>query len=135
MNTQFYVWYSGYGSNLSKQRFLCYIMGGKPTYGKKCNKGCDDKALPIEDKPCKIPYGLYFALPDKEEKTDMWGRGGVAFLDPTKECCRNNWALGRMWKIRKGQYEEVKCQEGRNQYNCEIRLGEEDGVPIYTITK
>jgi len=24
-----YVWYVGYGSNLLRERFLCYILGGK----------------------------------------------------------------------------------------------------------
>ena len=47
MNTnQEYVWYVGYGSNLNKQRFLCYILGGTPKYGCKSNQGCINKALP-----------------------------------------------------------------------------------------
>jgi len=134
MSSQSYVWYSVYGSNLSRQRFLCYIVGGKPTFGKKNYKGCRNKMLPIKDKPCKISYSLYFALPEKVEKTDNWGYGGVAFINPSKKHHENDWTLGRMWKITNEQYKEVRCQEGCNWYNKEIELGKEDGIPIYTIT-
>lgn len=34
----------------------------------------------------------------------------------------------------KNQYDEVKQQEGDSWYGKEMRLGEEDGIPIYTIT-
>lgn len=39
-----------------------------------------------------------------------------------------------MWKITEGQYGEVKEQEGPSWYGKEILLGQEDGIPIYTIT-
>jgi len=113
MSTPSYVWYAGYGSNLSRQRFLCYIEGGKPTYGKSTNRGCSDKSRPLDDRPYRIPYGLYFAIPEGGTATDNWCRGGVAFLNPCGECCENSWTLGRMWKIT------------REQYDCEILLGEE----------
>jgi len=38
VNKKTYVWYAGYGSNLNKQRFMCYIKGGTPTYGKDGTK-------------------------------------------------------------------------------------------------
>jgi hypothetical protein len=41
--------------------------------------------------------------------------------------------LCRMWKITDNQYNEVKRQEG-TWYGKEILLGDEDGIPIYTIT-
>lgn len=133
-NKNSYIWYVGYGSNLSKQRFLCYIKGGKPTYGQKTDKGCSDKTVLTKDQPYKIPYRLYFALADDLKKTDNWGLGGVAFISTDKEENSENWTLGRMWKITRKQYEEVRNQEGRTWYNEEIHLGEEDGIPIYAIT-
>lgn len=133
-NCQSYVWYAGYGSNLSKQRFLCYIKGGRPKYGEKKNDGCNNKDCPIDGRLWDIPYRLYFALPDKEKETKCWGSGGVAFITLDKEENKEKWTKGWMWKITKEQYEDVRCQEGRSWYNYEIRLGEEDGVPIYTIT-
>src|SRR3972149_4490125 len=74
-----YVWYIAYGSNMSKQRLICYIEGGIPKLGKKRNKGCRDTTCPVEDKPIKIPYRLYFALPNGCTKTSNWGYGSVAF--------------------------------------------------------
>jgi len=134
MNINHYVWYVGYGSNLSKQRFLCYILGGTPKYGKKSNQGCTNKTLPLEDRPIKIPYSLYFALPGEIEGTSNWCKGGVAFITPEKVEDENLWTLGRMWKITKDQYKEVKKQEGTTWYNHEILIGEDNGIPIYTIT-
>ncbi len=60
-----YVWYVGYGSNLSQQRFLCYITGRIPCFGKKKNDGCKkNQTLPADNKPIIIHYPLYFALPN-----------------------------------------------------------------------
>lgn len=131
---QEYVWYVGYGSNLNKQRFSCYILGGTPKYGCKPNKGCKNKNLPQKDRSIKIPYVLYFALPKGIKKTSNWGEGGVAFIAPEKVKDTNLWTLGRMWKITKDQYEEVKKQEGQCWYNHEINIGEENGIQIITIT-
>jgi hypothetical protein len=127
-----YIWYVGYGSNLHEQRFLCYIKGGTPRFGKKCTKGCKDKTLPTENKPIIINYPLYFALPGNNSETPNWGAGGVAFIDPQED--KNLKAFCRMWKITKEQYEEVRDQEGRSWYGKEIPLGEDSGVRIYTIT-
>ncbi len=126
-----YVWYVGYGSNLHEQRFLCYIKGGTPRFGKTHYNGCTDKTLPAQNKAIIINYPLYFALPDKSTKTSNWGAGGVAFIAPKKD--RRVKTLCRMWKITKDQYNEVKRQEG-SWYGNEILLGDEDGIPIYTIT-
>lgn len=135
MNTnQEYVWYVGYGSNLSKQRFLCYILGETPKYGWKSNKGCTNKALPLENRTIKISYGLYFALPEERKETSNWGKGGVAFITREKVEDEDLWTLGRMWKITKDQHEEVKKQEGQFLYDHEICIGEDNGIPIYTIT-
>jgi len=130
-----HVWYVGYGSNLSKQRFQCYIKGGTPCFGKKQNDGCHDKSPPKEDKPIIIPYPLYFALPDDKKNTSNWGNGGVAFIDPTSNNSTTTYC--RMWKITNDQYECVKDQEGCCWYDHEIKeeeLGEDGGVPIRTIT-
>lgn len=126
-----YVWYVGYGSNLSKQRFLCYIVGGIPMYGKKENGPCRDSTMPTADKQFRIPYRLYFALPTGKTETANWGKGGVAFISPTIERNENNWSLCRMWKITDEQYAEVWQEEGNSDtwYGKEISLGnDENGV-------
>ena len=126
------VWYLGYGSNLHEQRFLCYITGGTPRFGSRENKGCTEKALPTENKSMIIPYKLYFALPGSNTNTKNWGTGGVAFIDPNQK--EDMKTLGRIWKLTKQQYQEVRSQEGGSWYNKEILLGHDCGVPIYTIT-
>jgi hypothetical protein len=125
------VWYVGYGSNLSLQRFLCYIQGGKPLFGKKHHVGCADPGLPEDDRPIVIPYSLYFALPDGGKDTENWGPGGVAFISPEKD--ERALTAGRLWRITRAQYTEVKRKEGP-WYRKEIKLGESDGISIYTIT-
>lgn len=128
-----YVWYVGYGSNLSEKRFLCYIRGGTPRFGKKCNNGCKkDKSLLVENKPGIIHYRLYFALPDGNKKTCNWGKGGIAFISPHED--KISKTLCRMLKITRNQYDDVRKQEGCSWYCMEILLGEDDGVPIYIIT-
>jgi hypothetical protein len=127
-----YIWYVGYGSNLSEQRFLCYIKGGTPRFGNKQNTGCKNKALPIENKSIILQYPLYFALPGSIKNTCNWGLGGVAFIGLHED--KNSTTFCRMWKIKKDQYKEVRDQEGLSWYCKEIQLGEDDGVPIYTIT-
>jgi hypothetical protein len=126
---QSYVWYVGYGSNLCEKRFLCYIKGGKFNWGGSDAKGCSDKSLPIVNKQIYIPYGLYFA-----KCSTNWDNGGIAFINPNKELDESNQTLGRMWKITKEQYEQIRDQERRSWYNHEIQLGKEDNFPIYTIT-
>jgi len=128
-----FVWYAGYGSNLSEQRFSCYIQGGKPTYGKITDNPCSDSDLPSENHPFTIPYRLYFALPPKKKKTNNWGQGGVAYIEPNEEKNKDNWTKGRIWKISRDQYDEVKIKEGAS-YNHEIYIDNRDGIPIITIT-
>jgi hypothetical protein len=128
-----YIWYVGYGSNLSEQRFFCYIRGGTPSFGKTRNDGCkSDQRLPAENRSIVIHYPLYFALPDNLTETRNWGRGGVAFIRHEEE--KESKTLCRMWKIKREQYREVRIQEGSSWYGKEIELGEEGGLPIYTIT-
>lgn len=130
-----YVWYVAYGSNLSRQCFLCYIKGGRPKYANHPNKGCDDTNEPVESKSCQIPYRLYFALPEGSTGTECWGEGGIAFIGSEKETDDGNWSYGRMWKITRHQFEEIKDQEGREWYDEELFLGKDgDGVPVYTVT-
>lgn len=55
------VWYVSYGSNLSYERFLCYINGTTPKGSTKAEQGCRDKTLSNATGKITIPYKLYFA--------------------------------------------------------------------------
>ncbi len=125
-----YVWYAGYGSNLSQERFFCYILGKQFRFGGSKHKPCKDKTLPIENKPFEIPYSIYFA-----KESESWKNGGVAFISPYHESDDKKYTYGRIWKITKMQFLEIWEMEGKGWYNMKIDLGEEsDGIHIYTIT-
>lgn len=126
-NTQ--LWYAGYGSNLYHERFIHYITGGKFRLGGSYLKGCSDKTPPKENKPIKIPHCLFFA-----KRSPSWEGAGIAFISLKLESNKNNYTYGRMWKITQEQFLEIWKQEGKSWYNKKLGLGQDDGIPIFTIT-
>ncbi len=107
-----YVWYACYGSNINKERFMRYI------------NNCSETMPPVEDRLFEFPHNVYFA-----DESRIWENKAVAFLDDT----RNGHALGRIYKITRAQYDEVKQQEGR-KYTKFVDMGVIDGLPVYTFT-
>jgi hypothetical protein len=130
-----YVWYAGYGSNLSWARFRCYLFGGRPPFaqaGCRAAAGCRKAASPpVESRMIEIPHQLYFALPEATPGTDTWGPGGVAFIRTDRD--REASTVCRIWMITQEQYVAVKAQEGR-LYAEDVMLGSEDSYPIRTVT-
>ncbi len=144
------IWYASYGSNLSSDRFLCYIQGGQAEGSAIANPGCRDKTPPRASKQIVLPHKLYFAKVDEE-----WGNGGVAFIDPQKDDSAST--LGRMHLITYDQFMDVIGQENlvaregdfelgdviRNGnlviqrevwYGNIIFLGQREGYPVMTFT-
>lgn len=148
-----HIRYTSYGSNISEERFLTYIKGGKLAGSEKIYEGCRDKNLPIEDNQVFICSEIYFA---QESKT--WDNGGVAFI-------RNAFSddvqtFGREYLITTEQFEDIVKQENGKRtaenisidydaaiqhgqgaiddvswYNALVYLGEdEDGIPAFTFT-
>jgi hypothetical protein len=78
------VWYAVYGSNLLKERFLCYLEGKEfrtnttvLSAPPRCEAGTQIHGhLPFNDQPFKVPFKLYFA-----HTKSKWGHGGVAFVE------------------------------------------------------
>ena len=122
-----YVWYLGYGSNICKGRFYCYIKGRKWPLGGSETKGCDVQTEPIENHSFEINHELYFGY-----KSSSWDFGGVAFIKPTFHNSKKTKA--RIWKILYSQYAQIKELEGITLYDKELIVGEYEGLPIYTIT-
>ncbi len=144
-----YVWYASYGSNLRKNRFLCYIIGGQPNGSTKQYSGAHDKSLPIADKPITIPHQLYFA-----KKSPSWNDGGVAFINTAS--AKISKTLGRMYLITQDQFCDVVSQETNSDstaidfaralqansiiikesswYGNLIYLGSHESFPIFTFT-
>lgn len=127
-----YVWYVSYGSNMLKDRFLCYIEGG--SYGdSRYRQACDDTTPPLAVKTLKIPFDMYFG-----NESGSWQGGGVSFLDTSE---KGN-ALGVAYLITKDQFNHVATEENGGRYPREgygwyesiISLGEMDGFEVITIT-
>src|SRR5262245_21448659 len=80
-NPQKLVWYASYGSNLNRERFMCYIKGCLPPGalpGATPNPGSRDTHDPLADKAIAIRnFELYFA--DEERSVKRWG-GASAFI-------------------------------------------------------
>ncbi|MFC4322859.1 hypothetical protein [Litchfieldia salsa] len=142
------VWYASYGSNLDRNRFLCYIEGGTPTGSSKKEVGCRDKTHPLMEKEIIIPHTLYFA-----KNADRWNNGGVAFIGHGINNEENT--LGRMYLITDEQFKDLVCQENnqisihmdleevikeqsstfrKSWYGHIVYLGEQDQHPIFTFT-
>ncbi|HEO64467.1 MAG TPA: hypothetical protein ENI73_01215 [Spirochaetes bacterium] len=150
MYAQPHVWYASYGSNLSQDRFLFYINGGKPEGATRINIGCRDKSLPKDNRPINIPYLLYFT-----KQAYPWAYKGVAFIGLNKD--HSNSTLGRMYLVSEQQFIDVVSQENGDiempiidlkalqkvgskvifkdsWYGNIIYIGELEGYPIFTFT-
>ena len=104
MSNQDYVWYAGYGSNLFKDRFHCYILGGTPPGADHSNQGCTNKTLPIQEEPHLVNHDLYFA-----KSSSKWQGGGMGFI--RIESNPGTFAYCNMYLITKEQFCEVVQQE------------------------
>ncbi|MEB1806959.1 MAG: hypothetical protein LPK26_06625 [Bacillaceae bacterium] len=143
-----YVWYASYGSNLSNDRFLCYIRGGKPEGSDKEEVGCKDQSLPLKQRSHIMYYPLYFA-----KNSDRWQNQGVAFIGLSKD--ENHKTYSRKYLITEDQFFDVVKQENNgidiqinltevekseyktlrdSWYGTILYVGEEDGYPIFTFT-
>lgn len=145
-----YVWYASYGSNISKERFMCYIQGGQAKGALTKEEGCKDKSDPIQCKNISIQRQQYFAKSAKR-----WQNKAVAFLDSKAS---THVTLGKMYLVKKDQFEDVVKQENampvdryldikldeaeqmgsalisKSWYGRILYLGKEDGYPIFTFT-
>lgn len=145
-----YVWYASYGSNINKERFYKYLIGGKVEGAKIEEIGSRDKTLPIKTKNILLRHKLFFAGESKR-----WD-GGVAFINPNFNAREKTFS--KMYLIKFEQFKDVFCQENslpfdepiwegvsgltknhsiiisNTKYGKVLCLGEEDGYPIFTFT-
>jgi hypothetical protein len=116
------VWYAGYGSNLSRDRFSCYIAGGTPAGTIRTYDGCRDRTPPRRTTALRFPGALAFA-----GESTVWG-GGTAFLDPGGD----NEVVARAYLVTVDQLDDVAAQETR--YDGVFTVGDRDGVPVVALT-
>ncbi len=107
------IWYASYGSNLSAERFACYLAGGRPSGATRTFVGARDTSPPLDVVALKIPYQLYFS-----GATRTWG-GSPAFIDTTP--LDQAIGLARAYLISWDQFEDVVAQEnGRPSRSIDI---------------
>jgi hypothetical protein len=142
-----HLWYASYGSNLSRDRFLCYLRGGRPEGARRTYPGARDRTLPVADTPFVLPGSVFFG-----GHSPTWG-GGIAFYDAGST---DDVALSRAYLITEGQFADVAAQEmrrdpgedldlttvldershtlGEGHYEALHLVGELDGRPVITFT-
>ena len=123
-----YVWYAGYGSNLSEERFNYYIKGGICNSNGIRYNGCSDKSDWLETKTQKFKGRMYFG-----NESRSWGGKGVAFYDKYGD----GEVQMKLYKITRGQLSDIRLQEGSSDiwYGRKVFLGfDTDGTEIYTLT-
>jgi len=135
-----------YGSNLSWERFSCYLKGGTPPGARRANPGARDPSNPRADTALVLPGQVYFA-----RTSAMWG-GGVAFYDLNVPAL----TLARGYLLTGGQFTDVVAQElgarpgtiselppvvagervavTSGRYGTLVACGERDGIPMATFT-
>ncbi len=126
------VWYAAYGSNLSEERFDCYITGGLCKENGREYSGCKDKTPPREIRTASYPGKLSFG-----NSSGSWGGRGVAFFYPTENSEESGVVYMKLYKISLGQLLDIQKQEGMsaNWYGRLLCLGNDGaGVPVYTFT-
>jgi len=141
------VWYLSYGSNLNRDRFLKYLLGGKPKGARRSYNGARLKELPRDDGPVVFEGQMYFG-----GQSSLWGdKVGVAYLRDGNEP-----VLARKYLLTREQFVDIVAQENRLEagqlaldlervtesmdcpslgaYKRIIRLQEDSGYPTFTFT-
>lgn len=121
------VWYACYGSNLSEERFRCYIEGDKCEQNGITYVGCSDKSEWTDKAMATFDGELYFG-----NQSGSWGGKGVAFFDPEGV----GVTYMRLYRIKYAQFCDLQKMEGAssNWYGRIVCLGIKDNLPLYTLT-
>jgi len=110
-----HVWYASFGSNMCSARFACYLRGGKVDGMVKECVGARSAHVPFQLPPTsacavramKVPHRLYFA-----NSSPMWSRGGVAFLDVSREELDEELhSFVRLYRVSLACFNDVFSQE------------------------
>jgi hypothetical protein len=107
-----HVWYASYGSNLSRDRFLCYLQGGRPEGATRTYPGARDESHPAADAPFALPGQVFFGW-----HSPTWD-GGIAFYDAGS----SGQALARAYLITEGQFADVAAQEMHREPGSDLDL-------------
>jgi hypothetical protein len=140
------VWYAAYGTNLRRERFACYLQGGRPEGVSRTYAGCRDPSDPRAEGALRFGGQIAFG-----GESSVW-TGGMAFVD----CAARGEVAARTYLITVEQLSDVVSQEIRlipgqeipldvvrsggphglspGRYDTLVNLGERAGHPVVTIT-
>jgi hypothetical protein len=110
-----YVWYAGFGSNLSGERLSKYLQGGRARGASRSERGARDPSLPTHSDRFIAQHQLYFAL-----ESTKWEGGGVAFLTPGPGVDPSAGARCHLHRITQQQFADVFVQENRQPGPIEL---------------
>ena len=121
------IWYACYGSNLSEERFACYIEGGTCDINGKSYIGCKDKTHWGRPEYAVVQGKMYFG-----NSSPSWNHKGAAFFDPNAE----GRTYMKIYPIKRSQLMDIRDQEGssENWYGRILCLGIRNDRPVYTLT-
>lgn len=107
-----HVWYAAYGSNLDRDRFLCYLRGGRPSGASRTYPGARDGTAPVRDVPMTLPGEVFFAW-----DSPTWG-GGIAFYHAGLD----GGAAARAYLVTEQQFSDVAAQEMHRPPGADLDL-------------
>jgi len=146
------VFYAAYGSNLSAERFACYIAGGTAPGASRALPAARDRRQPESWQALRLPGRLSF-----RGHSSTWGGAPAVFEPATPTEQAGTEVFARAWHLRWGQFEDVMAQEngratrplvvgptalvdgssmlvGPGRYDRLVCVGTLDGVPVLTFT-
>lgn len=119
------VWYAAYGSNLSRERFMRYLDGGRPEGSTFAETGAPDASPPRDFQVAVLRHRLVFA-----GWSPRW-KGATAHLmvghDPSAH------TLARLYLVSRDQLESVCTQEG-TAYELVECHEPVDGYEVFAVT-
>ncbi len=146
------VFYAAYGSNLSAERFACYIGGGAARGASRALPGARDRRRPGSWQALRLPGRLYFY-----GHSQTWDGAPAAFEPALSAVQSGPVTLARAWRLTWEQLEDVMAQEngrptcpldvepaalvknfsmlaGPGRYDRLLFVGALEGLPVLTFT-
>lgn len=146
------VFYAAYGSNLSAERFACYIAGGTARGASRALPGARDSRQPESWHALRLPGRLSF-----RGHSSTWGGAPAIFEPGTPTGHAGTEVLARAWRLGWDQLEDVMAQEngrppcplvvepaalvdgfsmlvGPGRYDRLVCVGTIEGLPVLTFT-
>jgi hypothetical protein len=110
------VFYAAYGSNLSAERFACYIAGGAARGASRALPGARDRRRPESWQALRLPGRLVFY-----GYSQTWDGAPAAFEPAAAAVQSGPETLARAWRLTWEQLEDVMAQEnGRSTCPLEV---------------